>query len=128
MADPISTIKGISEIVKKYNDIDLMKKVVDLQSEVFDLQSENRSLREQLDTRVTMRMSGEHGYFYQDGDPVPFCPKCWESGGKAIHLPNAKDFGSYHGRICRVCKHAYEEGPRQNPSIQTHVRGDGPWS
>jgi hypothetical protein len=36
--DPISTIKDISALVKKYNDLELMKQIIDLQNEVFELQ------------------------------------------------------------------------------------------
>jgi hypothetical protein len=32
MADPIGTIKNISELIKKYNDLELMKQIVALQT------------------------------------------------------------------------------------------------
>ncbi|MGH9739815.1 MAG: hypothetical protein ACRD4X_14700 [Candidatus Acidiferrales bacterium] len=114
MPDPISTIKSISELIKKYNDLELMGKIVELQTEVYELQTESLALRRQLEERTKMQMRGPHEYFYQEGDEVPFCPKCWESEHKAIHLPNSHDFGSYHGRICRVCRQSYKEGPNRH--------------
>jgi hypothetical protein len=48
MADPISTIKNISEFVEKYNDLPLMQQIVALQTEVFELQQENHSLKAAL--------------------------------------------------------------------------------
>jgi hypothetical protein len=57
MADPIGTIKNISELIKKYNDLELMKQIVSLQTEVFDLQTENLALKKEiagLNERVKM--------------------------------------------------------------------------
>jgi hypothetical protein len=127
MADPISTIKSISEVIKKYNDIDLMHQIVELQTEVFDLQKEVLALRKQLEDRTKMQMKGPHGYFFQDGDDVPFCPRCWENDGKAIHLPNPADYFVGRGRICRVCKSQYTEVPSQRQPNRIPPRG-GSWS
>jgi hypothetical protein len=124
--DPISTIKLISEVVKKYNDIELMHQIIELHSEVFELQKENPGLKKRLDQREKMQMKGPHGYFYQDGDEVPFCPKCWEADGKSIHLPASEDYVIGHGRVCRVCKHQYIEGP-PTPRGGRRQAG-GPWS
>jgi hypothetical protein len=117
ISDPIGTIKNISELVKKYNDIDLMQKIVTLHSDVFALQMENLELRKRLDLREKMHMSGPFHYYFQDGDEVPFCPKCWEKDGKPIHLdePYTTDLG-YTKRFCRVCKEEYyEKTPPRRP-------------
>ena len=111
MADPIDTIKNISEIVKKYGDLPLMEQIVELKLEVFELQRENLALKKQFDEQAKMQMNGPWGYYFQDGDDVPFCPKCWESDRKAIHLPGLVDYFGGRGRICRVCKHQYVEIP-----------------
>src|SRR5258706_16411285 len=129
MADPISTIKNISELIKKYNDLELMKQIVALQTEVFDLQMENLALKKQiagLSEREKMNRREPHGYYYKDGDEVPHCPRCWENDGKAITLPAPADYAIGRGRICRVCKHQYTEGPR--PGGGGRQVGGGPWS
>lgn len=120
--DPIGTLRNISEIVKKYNDLELMKQIVDLQHEVFDLQQENLALKKERTERQEMQMSGPHGYYFKTGDEVPFCPKCWEGNGKAVHLPIDANFGSYHGRICRVCGERYREGPSTEQSQERPPR------
>lgn len=127
MADPIGTLKSISEIVKKYNDLDLMKQIIDLQTEVFELQQENLALKKERTERLEMRMRGPHGYYFKDGDDVPFCPKCWEGDGKAIHLPADKDYQYFLGRICRVCKHSYHEGPAP-AERPLRIKRSGIWS
>jgi hypothetical protein len=108
MADPVSTLKGIAEIVKKYNDLELMKQIVSLQTEVFDLQTENLELKKNLADKIEMR-HGPHGYFYREGDKVPHCPKCWEGDRKVVHLPEPKASAVGNGRSCLVCRTYYRE-------------------
>src|SRR5271154_4212921 len=77
MADPISTMKNISEIIKKYNDLELIKQIVSLQTEVFDLQRENLALKKHISDRTErekMLRKEPHGYYYKDGQEVPHCP------------------------------------------------------
>jgi hypothetical protein len=126
--DPIGTLKNISEIVKKYNDLELMRQIVDLQSQVFELQQENLALKKERAERLDMQMRGPHGYYFKDGDEVPFCPKCWEGDGKPVHLPADIDYFGFHGRICRVCKQDYHEGPPPARPRQLGGSGRGtPW-
>jgi hypothetical protein len=112
MADPIGTIKNISEVIKKYNDIGLMRQISELEEEVFDLQRENLALRKQLDAPVKIQRKGPLGYYFEDGSDEPLCPRCWEKDGKAIRLPALTTFLSKaQGRMCRVCKEQYFEVP-----------------
>lgn len=126
MPDPIATIKSISEIVKKYNDLELMKQIVSLQEEVFDLKMENLQLKEQvakLNAKEKMVRREPHGYYYKDGEDVAHCPKCWDGEGKAVTLPQSEKHGMYIGRRCRVCDYLHiesrpsgGENPRRKPS------------
>src|SRR5579864_5635598 len=97
--DPIGTLKNISELVKKYNDLELMREIVELQTQVFELQQENLTLKKERTERQDMQMSGPHGYYFRAGDEVPFCPKCWEGDGKTVHLPPEKVYVVGHGRV-----------------------------
>jgi len=125
MADPISTIKNISELIKKYNDLELMKQIIALQTEVFELQTENLALKKQAVEREKMHRKEPHGYYYKDGDEVPHCPKCWERDGKAISLPAAEDYMSGRARICRVCQFQYGEGPATSATETVQMRPPG---
>jgi hypothetical protein len=128
MADPIGTIKNISEIIKKYNDLELMKQIVSLQTEVFELQTENLALKKDIagfNEREKITRREPEGYYYKEDEIVPHCPKCWEKDGKAITLPATGEHGSYVGRVCRVCNHFYNEGRR--PETVSRRTG-GPWS
>jgi hypothetical protein len=105
----MSTLKNVTELVRKYNDLELMKQIVALQTEVFDLQSEVRQLREQLSVREQLRTEPPMNYYYRASDPVPHCPKCYEDGRKLIHLPAAEPWNGGIRRDCRVCHETYWE-------------------
>jgi hypothetical protein len=129
MADPIGTIKNISELIKKYNDLELMKQIVSLHTEVFDLHLENLALKKQivaLNEREKMTRREPEGYYYKEDEIVPHCPKCWEKDGKAITLPTTAEHGSYIGRVCRVCNHFYREGRKPETGGRRQVGGT--WS
>jgi hypothetical protein len=127
--DPISTIKDISSLVKKYNDLELMKRIVDLQSEVFDLQQDNLRLQRELldlqrstEAENAMTMRPPFSYYYRDNDEVPLCPTCWEHSKKQIHLPGAEPWNGGIRRDCRVCKQTYWEKPMEDTAPQIRVR------
>jgi len=85
MADPVGTLKNISELIKKYNDLELMKQIVALQTEVFELQTESLALKKQiiaLNEREKMTRREPYGYYYKEDEEVPHCPKCWENEEK----------------------------------------------
>ena len=123
--DPLSTLKQIKDLVQKYNDLPLMKQILDLQTEVFELQTENISLKDELatlkrqrDQREKLDRRGPMNYYYQDGDDVPFCPKCLENDGKPIHLTAPESRSGGISRFCRVCKETYWEKPTSPQPIR----------
>lgn len=56
------------------------------------------------------------GLYYQTGDPIPFCPHCWETSNKRIHLsgpiPMANPEIEYWE--CHVCDKDYDAKPGAN--------------
>ncbi|MFZ0519934.1 MAG: hypothetical protein WAL95_02860 [Candidatus Acidiferrales bacterium] len=113
--DIVNAAKEVYNAVQKYNDVPLMKQVVELQQAVLDLQSELIATKKQLDhalakldVRHSMHKRGE--YFFKDGDPEPYCPKCWQQDSKLVYLPALKTSSTY-GKIrqCIVCKEMFIE-------------------
>jgi hypothetical protein len=114
--DPISTLKMIREIIKKTEDRELVKLILDLQKEVFTVErrslklaAELATLKRQLQLLAQMHTCPPFDYYFQEGDDVPFCPKCWEIQGHAVHLPEPEPSGPRVRRDCRVCKETYWE-------------------
>ena len=46
----VDRAKDISELVKKYNDIELIRKISDLSNEIFELREENLRIKQELST------------------------------------------------------------------------------
>jgi hypothetical protein len=55
------------------------------------------------------------GLFYASGDPVPFCPRCWEAARRRIHL--AGPIPMFNPEIehweCHTCNAGYSAEPNQ---------------
>jgi len=128
--DPISTLKDISALVKKYNDLELMKQIVDLHGEVFELQQDNLRLQRELadlqrstEAENAMVSRPPLNYYYRADDPVPFCPTCWEHSKKQIHLSPAEPWSGGVRRDCPVCRQTYWEKPTDTSSARRRSRG-----
>jgi len=114
--DPLGTLKKIREIIKKSNDHELVNLILDLQNDVFAIENHNLvlaselvNLKRQLAALGRMRKRPPFDYYFRGDDEVPFCPKCWASCGRAIHLPAREPSGVGFRRDCRVCKKTYWE-------------------
>jgi hypothetical protein len=114
-SDIVNAAKEVYNAVQKYNDVPLMKQVFELQQAALDLQAELIEATKQrddalakLDVRQSMHKQGE--YFFKDGDPEPFCPKCWQQDSKLVYLPatqQSQSYGIY--KRCMVCKEIFVE-------------------
>jgi hypothetical protein len=112
--DPLNTLKKIRKIIRTTTDRELVRLILDLQKEVFAIESHNlelaselASLKQQLELPARMHTRPPSDYYFQDGDDMPFCPKCWGSSGDAIHLQEPVRSGGRIRRECRVCKEIY---------------------
>lgn len=87
----VDNLKDIVSLVKKIDNIELNRRIVNLESEVFDLIRENRDLNDKVEELKTLfaiskKMIFKSPFYYTEGDEIPYCPKCWETEKKAIHL------------------------------------------
>jgi hypothetical protein len=120
MPDPITLVKDISQVVKKFNDLELMKQIVDLQTAVFDqqqeilkLSKELASTKEQLELKNKLKLKkfGDVRYYVLDGEEVPYCPVCYGKERQLIPLPEGENFSQGFRRICPSCKNIFYEKP-----------------
>ena len=125
--DPLNTLKKIRKIISNTADRELVKLILDLQKEIFAIESRNlelaselASLKPQLDLPARMHTRLQSDYYFLDGDDVPFCPKCWESHGNAIHLQASVSAAGRTRRECRVCKETYWDAAVTKGRSQAH--------
>jgi hypothetical protein len=133
MADPIGLLKDFSQLLKKFNDRELMQKIVDLQTAVMEQQQENFRLtqelvaaREQLELKNKLKPKefGEVRYFVFEGEDIPYCPVCYGKNKERIPLPAGQEWNGGFRRICSSCNKTFYEKPMQRPGVSVARRGD----
>lgn len=92
---PSYNVGDIVELVKKGATIEAQEKILELKTFALILQEENIALKNEIKElrelrNLSAKMVFKKPFYFIDGDEVPFCPKCWEADGKAIHMA---DFG-----------------------------------
>ena len=115
----VKIMKGIASINK---DAEINLKVIELQSVILNLQSsllfiqsgfsdlirENEILKDKISLKG--KMNFKKPFWYMENDQIPFCPHCWESQGKSIHLTSyRRDEGiAYDCKHCNTHYYPYE--------------------
>ena len=131
----VENIKDAADLAKKIGDIELYRKIVHLEGEVMDLTRDKRQADqkiEELQGKLALqgKMTFKQPFYFQEGDNVPFCPRCFEKDKTAVHLfleINQADLKKWE---CRECKSGYRiEGPDYRRRYQVQGSSDpGPWS
>lgn len=109
----IEKAKEIADLIKKYDNIELYRKIVELEGDIIELTRQIRSLEEKnekLEKKLSLskKMNYKKPYYFQEGDEVPFCPLCYERDGKPIHLVGP--YPSANGRtpyFCESCNKSF---------------------
>ncbi len=107
----VSNAKEIADLIKKIGDIDLYRKIVDLEGEIIELTKRNRELEDQVNDLKSLlntakKMEFRKPFYYMEGDPTPFCPRCWEAEKLTIHLVDLHTVGSPWQ--CKKCSSRYD--------------------
>ena len=127
----VDNMKEVADLVKKLGDIDLNRKIVNLEGEVLDLTRAKRQADqriEELEGQLVLKAKMTHKapFYFQEGDPTPFCPACYENQVKAIHVV-VKTEGSLSTQWeCPGCKSTYmvpKEGPQDAAKYQSLLNG-----
>lgn len=91
----IDNVKEVADLIQKVGDMELYRKIVDLKAEIVELsrnnmklEQENSELRAKLEIKENMEF--RQPFYFLGDDKIPYCPLCWESEQKAIHLMGPK--------------------------------------
>lgn len=118
MVLPIPKYKEIVDLIKKGATIEAQEKIMELKEFVLDLQEDNLALRKritelelELATKVNLRF--ERNVYFKEGDNIPFCPYCYESENKLIHVVGPHKLSnselSWLSWSCPDCNSSFEE-------------------
>ena len=102
----ISDTKEVVGLIREVDNADLYRKIIDLSGEIYELHGRHmealqriRDLEDEINTQSAMQFNQDDGNYYVEGDKIPYCPTCWESDRKAIHLTYSRRWG----HSCGVC-------------------------
>jgi hypothetical protein len=101
--------KAVASALQAAHDVPLYQKFMGLYGNIMETLTENKELRDQVadltaKLELVKKMDFRAPFYYQDGDEVPFCQRCFEHDRKGIHLVLMPDQVSYN---CRVCNSIY---------------------
>ncbi|NIS59659.1 MAG: hypothetical protein GTO13_02820 [Proteobacteria bacterium] len=119
----VENVREIAELAKKYNDAELNQKILDLEGHILALITQIRSLEkasQESERTLTLikKMQFKKPFYFQEDDPIPFCPHCWEREKNPIHLlgPVKVATGMRYG--CPSCKEYFTvAGGRSGPTV-----------
>jgi uncharacterized protein YbaR (Trm112 family) len=108
----VENIKEVADLVKKFNDIDLNRRILTLENEVLDLSRDKRRADEKIaELEKALKFNSElvfrDSHYWLAGDREPYCSGCWESKRLAIHLNRSRADGLGPVMQCPACKHNY---------------------
>jgi hypothetical protein len=108
----VENVKEIADLVKRFNDIELNRRILSLENEVLDLSRDKRRLEEKVEElQRTLKFKEElefkEPFYWKSGDATPYCPGCWESKRAAIHVSLVRLPGLGDMMQCPSCKFNY---------------------
>jgi len=106
----IDNAKDIVELIKKYNNVELNRKIIDLCKEIFELREDNLKLKEKIkaleeEKKINEKIVFEKPYYWLkvgEGRDGPYCQKCFDDNHKLIRLQESRNLTGYW--VCSVCK------------------------
>ncbi len=98
--------------------MDLQSKIIDLQQDYIHITDENEQLKKEKDLSGKVRF--ERPYIFLEGDPDPYCQRCYDDEGKTIGLLRRERHSSADwSRQCPKCESSFFEGENiHHPSAQ----------
>jgi hypothetical protein len=112
----VEHVKEVAELIRKFNDIDLNRRILNLETEVLDLTRDKRRADERIEElERTLALQKELKFkapFYRlDGDDSPYCPACWEGKKMAVHVVATTAILNGRQLQCPSCKQTYINRP-----------------
>lgn len=87
----VENMKDVADLVKKFNDIELNRRILNLENEVLDLSRDKRRAEEKVEElERALKFSRElvlrDGLYWVEGDSTGFCTACWDAKRLAVHV------------------------------------------
>jgi hypothetical protein len=112
----VENVKEVADLVKKYNDIDLNRRILNLENEVLDLTRDKRRADNKIEEleealKFKEKLTYKTPFFWLEGEAEPYCSPCWSTKRQAVHVIEAAVAGSKRTeKMCPSCKTIYPWG------------------
>lgn len=108
----VENVREFSEFVKKFNDIELNRRILNLEEEVLDLSRGKRRGEERIEElERALKFSKElvlrDGFYWVEGDSTGFCTACWDAKHLAVHVKRLPLPVHHHRFQCPHCETLY---------------------
>lgn len=109
ITDSFSSLK---DILVGVDNVQAIGTLMDLQQQAYSILDENRELRLKLEEieriqETSHTLSFRDGAYYKENDENPYCPNCWDSNHKLIHLVLAPRGVRSGNKKCPSCGNFY---------------------
>jgi|TARA_B110001469_G_C9474894_1_gene238419 hypothetical protein len=120
VTDLVNVIKdsktSLSDAETKLKFAELIENLADIKMQLADFHGTLREKDEEIQ-KLLLKINKkaittfEGGLYWVEGDTTPFCPSCYESKDKEIHLTYSPALGGDLGcpayRHCQICKNSF---------------------
>jgi hypothetical protein len=97
--------QGVKKAIKLVEQLEK----VDVERRNLELEIELAKTKEALALKQSMRFVSP--YCFQENDPDPLCPVCWETKQLVVHLSPLEDWNGGQRRDCPSCNWTHFEKP-----------------
>jgi hypothetical protein len=108
----IENVKEVADLIKKFNDIDLNRRILNLENEVLDLSRDKRRAEEKVEElegllKFSEKLTFGEPFYWLEKDSTPYCPQCWEAARTPIHLLYKGHMTGGHRYDCPKCTNVF---------------------
>lgn len=108
----VENVKEIADLIGKFHDIELNRRILKLEEEVIDLTRDKRRAEEKVEElERTLKFKAElvfkEPFYWLGADQTPYCPVCWEDKHKAIHIRYHNSLNAKQHWQCPNCKTSF---------------------
>jgi hypothetical protein len=108
----VENVKEIADLISKFHDIELNRRILKLEEEVIDLTRDKRRAEEKVEQlERTLKLKAElvfkEPFYWLGADQTPYCPVCWEDKHKPIHVRYHNSLNGKQHWGCPNCKTSF---------------------
>jgi hypothetical protein len=108
----VENVKEIADLIGKFHDIELNRRILKLEEEVIELTRDKRRADDKVEElERTLKLKAElvfkEPFYWAKGDDAPYCPSCWETKNVAVHVVFSHELNESSTWQCPNCQHRY---------------------